>query len=200
MNSIPSVRLLLSALLVGTSAACATLQQFAALRQVEFAIDDVEEGELAGVDLGRIRDADDFSVVDASRVAQAVAAGELPLSFTVNVRAENPPDNRTTARMVRFAWTLLLNDRETIDGVLDREVVMPPGEPRIIPLAMRLDLVEFFDGSASELLNIALRVAGADADPTEVKLRASPTVETPLGPIDYPTEIVVVSGNGSGSD
>jgi hypothetical protein len=85
--------------------------------------------------------------------------------------------------MVKFAWTLLLDDRETIDGVLDREIVLPPGEPQVVPLAMRLDLVEFFDGNASEMLNLALRFAGVDAEAASVKLRAEPTIETPLGPI-----------------
>jgi hypothetical protein len=96
--------------------------------------------------------------------------------------------------MVRFAWTLLLDDRETIDGVVEREISLPPGDPQIIPLRMRLDLIEFFDGNATDLLNLALRFAGADAETADVKLRALPTVETPLGPIEYPATITIVSG------
>lgn len=171
---------------------CATLQQFAALRQVEFAIDGVGTGRLAGIDLGRVRSAGDLRAVDAARLAAAVADEELPLEFTIDVRAVNPAENQTTARMVRFAWTLLLDDRETIDGVVDREITLPPGEPRIIPVGIRLDLIEFFDGNASELLDLALRFAGADSDAADVKLRALPTVDTPLGPIEYPATITIV--------
>jgi hypothetical protein len=180
--------------LVGATGGCATLQQFAALRQVEFAIDGVGAGRLAGIDLARVRSAGDLRATDAARLAAAVAGEELPLEFTVDVRAENPADNQTTARMVRFAWTLLLDDRETIDGVVDREISLPPGDPQIIPLRMRLDLIEFFDGNATDLLNLALRFAGADAETADVKLRALPTVETPLGPIEYPATITIVSG------
>lgn len=180
------------ALAATTVAGCATLQQFAALRQVAFAIDGVSTGRLAGVDLSRIRSASDIGTRDAARLAAALADENLPLEFTVNLRAENPAENQTTARMVKFAWTLLLDDRETIDGVVDREVVLPPGDPQIIPIAMRLNLVEFFDGNASELLKLALRFAGVDADAAEVKLRAVPTVETPLGPIQYPAVITIL--------
>jgi len=180
--------------IVGTTGGCATLQQFAALRQVEFAIDGVGAGRLAGIDLARVRSAGDLRAADAARLAAAVADEELPLEFTVNVLAENPAENQTTARMVRFAWTLLLDDRETIDGVVDREISLPPGDPQVIPLRMRLDLIEFFDGSATDLLNLALRFAGADAETADVKLRALPTVETPLGPIEYPATITIVSG------
>lgn len=187
-----SIGLLFVLLVAG---ACATLQQFAALRQVEFAIDGVGTGHLAGIDLTRIRSAGDLRTTDAARLAAAVADEELPLEFTIDVRAENPAENQTTARMVRFAWTLLLNDRETIDGVLNRELSLPPGDPQIIPLQMRVDLIEFFDGNATDLLNLALRFAGADAEATEVKLRALPTVETPLGPIEYPAMITIVSGD-----
>lgn len=175
------------------TAGCATLQQFAALRQVRFTIDGVGSGRLAGIDLAHVRSADDLRATDAARLAAAVASEELPLEFMLDVRAENPAENQTTARLVRFAWTLLLDDRETIDGVVDREFSLPPGDPRIIPLTMRLDLIEFFDGSAADLLNLALRFAGADAESADVKLRALPTVETPLGPIEYPATITIVA-------
>lgn len=178
--------------LASAAAGCATLQQFAALRNVQFAIDGVGSGRLAGIDLSRVRSASDLGAAEAARVAAAVAGDELPFEFTVDLRAENPADNRTTARMVRFAWTLLLNDRETIDGVIDREIGLPPGEPQIVPVRMQLDLIEFFDGNASDLLNLALGFAGRETDATGVKLRATPTVETPLGPMDYPATITIV--------
>ena len=186
-------RLALGLLLAAAAAgACATLQQIVALQNVEFAIDGVGSGRLAGIDLARIRSANDVSAVDASRIAAALADDELPLEFTVDVRAENPADNSTTARMVRFAWTLLLDDRETVEGVIDREVTLPPGEPQIVPVRVSLNLVEFFDGNAQELLNLALRFAGARSESADVKLRATPTIETPLGPMNYPATITIV--------
>lgn len=171
---------------------CATLQQIAALRQVEFAIDGVGGGRLAGIELNRIRSVDDLSAADAARLAAALAEDDVPFAFTVDVRAENPAENRTTARMVRFAWTLLLDDRETVEGVVDREISLPPGEPRIVPVEVQLNLVEFYDGSGRDLLELALRAAGVRSGSPSVKLRASPTIETPLGPMDYPATITIV--------
>jgi hypothetical protein len=79
-----------------------------------------------------------------------------------------------------------------VSGVIDREVALPPGEPRIIPVYVNLNLVEFFDGNASELLNLALRFAGARSESADVRLRATPTIETPLGPMNYPATITIV--------
>ena len=179
------------ALLLG--AGCATLQQLAALRQVDFSLAGVQRGRLAGVELSRIASYRDLSATEIARIALAVAQKDLPLEFQLDVRAENPADNRVTATLVRLAWTLLLNDKETINGVIDTTYTLPPGQPVTLPFQMRLNLLQFFDGTAQELVNLAASLAGLQADPTKITLRAVPTINTPLGPISYPTPITIVS-------
>jgi len=178
---------------------CATLQQITALRQVAFALDGVSNGRLAGVEIGRLRDARNLSALDIGRITVALARRDVPLDFIVNVRASNPAENRTTASLVRMAWTLLLDDKETISGEVDTVVALPPGQVTTIPLRMRLNLAEFVDGPAEDLMNLALSVAGLDADPTRVTLRALPTVDTPIGPIRYPAPIVIVHRDVGGT-
>jgi hypothetical protein len=180
-------------LLLASLGACATLQQFVALRQVDFSLAGVGNGRLAGVALTRIATYQDLSATEIGRIALAVATDNLPLEFRADIRAENPAENRTTASMVRLAWTLLLDDRETIHGVLDTTWTLPPGQAVTIPLQLRLNLMEFFSGSAESLLNLAAGIAGLRADPTRITLRAVPSIDTPLGPITYPTPITIVS-------
>ena len=172
---------------------CASLQQLAALHKVQFDLGDVRGGRLAGVDLNRVHSYSDLTITDGARLAAAVAANDLPLEFTLNLNAENPASNSVTARMIRLQWSLLLQDRETISGVIDTAIALPPGQPQVIPMRMSLNLIEFFGGSAPDLFNLAMGLAGADAEPTSVSLRALPTVSTPVGPIDYPSPITVVS-------
>lgn len=196
------VRGLMAAALVATLGGCATLQQLAALRQVAFGLGAVQNGSLAGVPLAKVAAYRDLSAVDIGRLALAVARKDLPLQFTANVRADNPADNHTTATMVRLAWSLLLDEKETINGVLDSAVTIPAGQVVNIPLQMRLNLMQFFDGPAESLLNLAAGLAGFNADPTRIKLRAVPTVNTPLGPISYPEPITIVNrtvGGGGGT-
>jgi hypothetical protein len=172
---------------------CATLQQIAALRNVSFALAGVREGRLAGVRLERIASYRDLSATELGRIALAIAGNQVPLSFTVNLRAENPADNGTTATMVRLAWTLLLDDKETIHGVLDTAYALPPGQPVTIPLQMSLNLSEFFDGPTESLIDLAAGLAGMRADPTRVTLRAVPSIDTPLGRMSYPSPITIVN-------
>lgn len=186
----PAIVAVLVWVIVG--AACATLEQVAALRRVAFELDRVSGGELAGVPIARLRSYQDLSAADVARIGVALARDELPLDFTLHVRAENPADN-PVARLLEMEWSLWLDETETVAGELNRAYELTPGEAQDIPLDIRLDLLDFFDGRARDLVELALAVAGAEAEPTRISLRATPTIDTPLGPIRYPQPITIVS-------
>lgn len=173
-------------------AACATVREFAALRSVSFAVDRVGDLRLAGVDLDHARGFDDLGVVDAGRIAAALSTREMPLEFQLHLQATNPADNNVDARLAGLDWTLFLQDRETISGGLEHPAVLPPGQPTDVPISIRLDLIEFFDGSAADLVNLALGLTGRGGSTTEVRLEATPIVDTPLGPIRYPQPVSIV--------
>ncbi|MFN2316248.1 MAG: hypothetical protein ABR551_00135 [Gemmatimonadales bacterium] len=188
----PRLRFAIPLLLLG-AVGCAALQQVLALRHVEFALEGVRNGRLAGVDISRVRSYRDLSTLDLARIALALGRNELPLDFQVDVGALNPADNQTAATMTRLAWTLYLNDKETIHGIVDSSVTMPAGAKAVIPIRMRLNVLEFFDGPAEELVDLVASLVGLEADPTRVTLRAIPTITTPLGNITYPTPITIVN-------
>ena len=188
-----STSLALSTLLLLGISSCATLRQFAALSSVEFSLGHVSDLRLAGIDLRRIGSFDDLGFSDAAQLALAVSQQELPLDFRLHLLAENPAENTTDARLVRMDWTLLLQDRETLSGVFEGDVLLPPGEPTGVPITISLNLVEFFEGSAQDMLELALSLAGAGGEPKELALRATPVIDTPLGPMRYPQPITIVS-------
>lgn len=187
------------ALLLATSlASCATLEQVAALRRVDFSIDRVGGARLAGVDVSRVRSYDDLSATQIARIGVALARRELPFAFDLHLAAENPADNPVSARLLEMDWSLYLEDRETVAGVLEQSYVMPPGEVTDIPLRIELDLVEFFDRSAEDLVELVLAVSGQSGSPRRISLRARPTIDTPIGPIRYPEPITIVARDVGG--
>jgi hypothetical protein len=173
-------------------AACATAQGILALRQVDFGIDRVATVRLAGVSLDHVRSASDVSLLDYGRITAAVLRHQIPLEFDVHVMGANPQANNTTARLVRMQWTLDLNGRETVSGTLDTAYTFPPGSTTDIRVPVRLDLAQFFQSSAADALDLALGLAGLSSRQTEVVLRAVPIIDTPLGPIRYPSAITIV--------
>jgi hypothetical protein len=187
-----SVRLAILVLSGLGASACASMQQVMALRDVDFTLDRVANVRLAGVELDGMRSFSDLGFTDVARLTLAVADRDLPFSLDVHLTGLNPADNTVDARMVRMDWTLLLEGRETLSGVFDDEIVLPPGQPRGIPIPITLNLVEFFDGSARDLADLAMSLAGVGGESAEIALRASPVVQTVLGPIRYPRPITLV--------
>ena len=173
-------------------AACATVRGILALRQVDFEVDRVATVRLAGVPLDRIRSTSDVSVLDAGRIAAAVMRRQVPLSFDLHVLGRNPAENGTTARLVRMQWILDLNGRETVSGTLDTVYTFAPGGVTDVRVPVALDLWQFFQGSGADALDLALGLAGIGSRRTEIALRAVPTIDTPLGPIQYPSAITIV--------
>lgn len=177
----------------GVLQGCQTLREIAALRTVDFVLDRVDNAELAGVEIQRLRRYEDLRASDVARMGAAVAEGNLPLSFDLFVAARNPEENQVQARMVRMSWTLLIEDRETVGGVVDETFMLPPGDVRHIPVLIQLDLVEFFDRNLRDLVELGLSITGQGGQPKNIKLEAVPTIDTPVGAIEYPEPVTIVS-------
>jgi hypothetical protein len=169
---------------------CAALESVLALSQVNFSLDGVRQVQLAGVEVDRIRSYSDLSLNDALRIGSAVSQGTVPLSMTLDLSGSNPEDN-PEARMVALDWALFLRDRETVRGLLEREVRFAPGASTAFPLTLSLDLLEFFEGSARDLVEVAVALAAQDGQPAGIRLEVIPTVDTRLGPIRYPGPLVL---------
>ncbi|MDX1495501.1 MAG: hypothetical protein R3253_15645, partial [Longimicrobiales bacterium] len=182
-------RMALACVALVSLSGCATLQQIGALQNVDFMLQGVSDVRLAGVDFTRVRSFSDLSFADAARLASAVQNRDLPLELQLDVVATNPEDNYADARLVQMDWTLFLEDRETVSGVVDREISLPRGEPTAVPVRVGLNLVEFYEGNAQDLFELALALAGQGGEPKEVAVEALPTVQTSLGPIRYPNPL-----------
>jgi len=115
----------------------------------------------------------------------------VPLAMTVHVNAENPASNSVTARLVQLDWTLNIEDQPTVSGRLTQEYELPPGQVTDVPVTVELDLWDFFSGRAQDLFNLAQSAAGLNG-PMSISLKATPTIQTPIGPIRYPSPITIV--------
>ena len=184
---------ILFVVLACSSLSCTALKEIANLRNLVFSLDRISDVRLAGVPMQEVERYDDLAFSDLARVAGAVASRNVPLALTLDIGAENPEDNQVKARMVQLEWTLLLQDRETVSGTLVEDYSIPAGSSATIPLEIELELLSFFDDSARDLANMVLSLTGAGGAPANIKVRALPTVNTPVGPIQYTSPITIVS-------
>ncbi len=187
---LPLRALALAGFLLLSLTGCAALSSLAALAQVRFDLDGVSRVSLAGVDLTSVRGYEELGALDVARVGVALAQGTLPLELTLDLRASNP-DGNPEARLLALDWDLFLEGRRTVGGGLPSPVNLPSGASTAVPLDVRLDLREFFEGSARDLVNLAAGLVGLGGEPVALGLEAIPTVDTPLGPIRYPRPLVL---------
>jgi hypothetical protein len=184
-------RILLAVMLLSLVPACTAMQELAALRLVTFSFNRVANVEIAGIPVGPGADYSNLGISNVARLAAAIADGRMPLELTAHVDAMNPPENKVTARMLRLAWTMFVEDRKTVSGVVADSVSIRPGTTADVPVTIELDLVPYFGGSAKELFDLAVGIAGGRGTTKEVRLELIPTIDTSLGPLSYPTPIVV---------
>ena len=174
-----------------TATGCATIQQIVALHRVTFAFTGVSDVRVAGV---RVEDGSSFtrlSLADAARVAAAVAAKDVPLELTAHVSATNPRTNTVKASMVGLDWTFFVEDRRMLAGQLSHIVAIEPGATADVPLGVRFDLLSLAGGGARDLYDLALAIAGQGSVTKELRLELVPTIETPMGPMQFPSPVVV---------
>ena len=170
---------------------CATLGQIAAVEDVEFSIEGISQVRLAGVDLSDLDAFSDLTLAGAATIGAAGRRRDLTFTIELQVEARNPPTN-SDARIVRMEWMLFLEDRETVTGIIAEEIVVPSGQTTVFPVVARLNLFEFFDGSARDLFELALSFTGMGGESKEVSLRALPVIETVFGPLTYENPIRIM--------
>ncbi len=166
------------------------------LSRCRFKLDGISDFRLAGIPLsGKV----DLNLADAAQALGSFSRGEMPATFTLNVAAANPNDGtggspKAAATLTSFAWSLRIDDMQTITGDIPEPVVIPgTGQRTIIPLRMSLDLVRFFrERGYDKIVKLALAMGGAQGSAARVTLRARPTIRTDYGSLTYPNEIDIV--------
>lgn len=173
---------------------CAAMQELAALRLVSFAFSNVSDVKFVGIPIGPGTSYSNLGLADVARVAAAIVTRQAPIELVAHVSATNPPENKVTARMVNMGWKLFVEDRQALAGQLGNPVVIESGRTVDVPVAVRFDLVEMGVGGAKDLFDLAVAIAGQGTIKKDLRLELVPTVETSLGPLTYPSPIVIRRG------
>jgi LEA14-like dessication related protein len=165
---------------------CSFLKEISALAKCEFRMGTLDRPVIAGIDVSRINNFTDLTLVDVGIVGASVMRGELPLSFTLNIEARNP--NPATAALNRLEYMAYIDDVEIASGSLNQRVeIAPNGGIANIPLHLSTDLVSILNkDSRAALFNFGLNLADASNRPTRVTLKVKPTIMVGMMEIVYP--------------
>jgi len=186
-----NARWMLISILAASLCGCAAFKQTTALSQVKFSFDRISDVRVAGVTVQGKTSYTDLSVTDIAKLSSAVVAHDVPLGLTVHLKAENPSSNSVTAKMMKMAWSLYLADNKLLDGNLDSSYAFPPGNNVDVAVPIKFNAYEIYQHNAQDLFDLGLSLAGVQGYSKVVRLDFTPTIDTDLGPITYPTPITV---------
>jgi hypothetical protein len=178
-------------------ASCAQVKQLTNLLNCDFRVSTVENIDMAGIDVDRIKSFTDLNFGDGVKLLAAVAQGTLPLGMTVNIEAKNP--NTQMAALNKLDWILLIDDIEMANGSTTKRVEVPPNNGTgIFPIQVTTDLAKVLSGqSAKSIVNFGLNLAGYGSRPTRIAVKAKPTILIGSTAIMYPGYITIKSEYGS---
>lgn len=185
------VFLFLASMILSNS--CGVIEQVGEMKafsRCEFRLASVSNIALAGLNIEDMDSYSDLGLMDAAMITTAVAKGELPLSFTLNIDMYNPNDN--DAALNKLDWILYIDDIEMLSGTTDQRILINPGATTQMPLKTAVNLMDVLSGKSPEaIMNFGFNLAGVGNRPTRFMLKARPTIMVGNTPVSYPGYITV---------
>ena len=142
---------------------------------------------LAGTDVNKLIANGRVDVSQLPGVAMGFLSQDIPLSGVLNVRITNP--SNTLAGIQQFAYKVLVEDREVLDGVSDLPIEVPAGETVVVPVRLRTNVYKFLSDreTLDNLLSFIQSARdGATDEKVNLTFKIKPTLALGNKAINYP--------------
>ena len=183
-------------------AGCGVVKQITNLSRLQFRLVNIDSITLGRVNFTNKTSIKDLSSLDVLKLSSSFIRGDIPLGFVLNIEVKNPNAENSVSskddfKISSFPWRLLLNGREAIAGNISSPINIPGNkEISYIPVSIKFNLVKFIkDKGYESLIDLALNLARQKNLPTQLELFDRPVINTPMGNIDYPEELKIISLN-----
>ncbi len=172
-------------------ASCCQYKEAKTLAECEFKIGKVKNSQFAGVDISNINSFADLGFINTGKITASALQGDMLLSFTLDIIAKNP--NKHKAAINQLEWLVVLDDVELFKGSLDERIEIAPNNgTETISLQAKTNLKRFFtQKSAKAIFNLALNIADAGKDESQVKIKIKPTIKVGKKLMQYPGYITL---------
>ncbi|WP_161890797.1 hypothetical protein [Pontibacter russatus] len=191
IRKIGNYTLVLALLLL--SFACKKTSDVEAFKEADYKLQSVDKVELNGVNLLKIKTAQDMSFSDVAKLFSAFSDNNLSAVSTIGLDvALGEGQEERTMTVSQLKWQLLVDDQQAVSGIVDEPVELKNGL-NVITVRSPLKLTEVNGRpDMSTLLQLAtlLNQDSASTKP-DIKLQIKPTILTSVGPLEIPSFITV---------
>jgi len=165
---------------------CASKDELYNLSKCEFRLLNVSEVKLAGIAIDGVDDVNELSTAELGMLLLAILSDALPLSMNVNLEVRNP--NKDVAALDKAEWELFIDDKYITKGIYEERIEIPPDNgTATMRVPVDANIAELVKGESNEaLLNLALNLANAGSEASNITLKAKPYIRVGNRLIAYP--------------
>ena len=166
-------------------------QQIKALENCTYKIKNVNQITLAGSDLGRLINQQDFNLASLPGVALGLLRKDIPLRANLNLEITNPSGN--LAAINQFEYKVLVNNTDLAEGIVNQAVSIPQGQTVTVPVQMSSNIYGLISNGnvLNDIIKAAQKGAKSDDNLGLLTIKIKPTIMIGNTPVKYPGYITI---------
>lgn len=166
-------------------------QQIKALEDCTYKIKNVNQITLAGSDLGRLINQQDFNLASLPGVALGLLRKDIPLRANLNLEITNPSVN--LAAINQFEYKILVNNTDLAEGIINQAVSIPQGQTVTVPVQMSSNIYGLISNGnvLNDIIKAAQKGAKSDDKLGLLTIKIKPTIMIGNTPVKYPGYITI---------
>jgi len=166
-------------------------QQIKALENCTYKIKNVNQITLAGSDLGRLINQQDFNLASLPGVALGLLRKDIPLRANLNLEITNPSGN--LAAINQFEYKILVNNTDLAEGIVNQAVSIPQGQTVTVPVQMSSNIYGLISNGnvLNDIVKAAQKGAKSDDKLGLLTIKIKPTIMIGNTPVKYPGYITI---------
>ncbi|KQS35981.1 hypothetical protein [Pedobacter sp. Leaf194] len=166
-------------------------QQIKALEACTYKIKNVNQITLAGSDLGRLINQQDFNLASLPGVALGLLRKDIPLRANLNLEITNP--SADLAAINQFEYKILVNNTDLAEGIVNQAVSIPQGQTVTVPVQMGSNIYGLISNGnvLNDIIKAAQKGSKSDEKLGLLTIKIKPTIMIGNTPVKYPGYITI---------
>jgi hypothetical protein len=161
-------------------------QQIKALENCKYRVVSATNIAVAGTDVKRLMNNQELNLASLPALAFGLLRRDVPLRATLNLEISNPSGNQ--ASINQFEYKVLINKQELVNGFVDQQVSIAPGQTVVVPVAVNVNVYQFISNKEvmAEITDFLRGTNGGPERKGLVTLKIKPSIMVGGVLVKYP--------------
>lgn len=144
------------------------------IQDCTFAFESVSDLVINDISFHGKRSLRDFTPPEVAMISKGLMS-EMPLSFDANIQINNP--NKQKAELNTLEWTLLIQNIEVANGVLEEKIEIDANQSISVPIEVQTNTKVLKQFSLTEIKNMIFEISRTNRLPENSTLKVKPAIK-----------------------